>query len=582
MEEIAIPLNSRQKEAVEKFNGPSVILAGAGSGKTRTLIAKVRYLIENKGIDPKKILMITFTNKAAEEMKERIGARKVGFVGTFHSFSSRILRIEAEKAGLKKNFAIYDEVDQKVLVKSIIEEKYEKRYTPGFFLNRISGAKNQMITPIDYLGLFSGTPTGKDTGKVYLEYNRRLKENNAVDFDDLLIHAVLLFKKEKEVITKYQEMYRYILIDEFQDTNKVQYELVRLLGRKYGNITVVGDFSQSIYSWRGAQIENLNRFKDDFPGTQTFMLEQNYRSSQTILDFAYEIISKNTSHPILKLFTKEKAGEEITFFEAENEEDEALYIASMLKNRQDLFPYNKNAVLYRTNAQSRAIEEAFLHLGLPYRLIGGVRFYERKEIKDVIAMLRIFINPQDKVSAERIIKLGKRKWKKYQEFMEKNKNAVNKKTDELIDEVLKATDYMEAFNPENEKDYSRMENIKELKSVSLSFPVLDQFLEQVALVESEYFAGEKKALKEGVKLMTIHQAKGLEFYSVYVIGVEEGIIPHIRSIEDDLNIEEERRLFYVAVTRAKKKLTITWAKRRYLYGRSNGGRKSRFLEDAGY
>lgn len=573
-------LNSKQKEAVSKHSGPSIILAGAGSGKTRALVAKVIHLIKDKGVSSKSILMITFTNKAAAEMKARIGSYNLGFIGTFHSFCVRVLRIEAESAGLKDNFVIYDDDDQTAVIKSIIKEEYGKRYTPSYFLNKISAAKNQLISPVRYLELFSGYSANIDVAKVYAKYQHELKENNAVDFDDLIMTTVNLFRKNPAVLEKYQEKYRYILVDEFQDTNTAQYTLTRLLGEKYKNVTVVGDFSQSIYSWRGAEITNLDKFKKDFPGSSVFHLEENYRSTQKILDFAYSVISKNTTHPVLHLYTKNQTGEEIVFYEAETEEEEAIYIALNIENLKSKYPYNQIAVLYRTNAQSRALEEAFLHKGMSYMLVGGVRFYDRREIKDILSMLRLLINPVDKVALERVQKLGKRRWAEFKKYYDENKDDVDKKdTATHISEALDAIGYMKLFDPDSEEDYSRIENIKELKSVAASHPALTSFLEQVALVESEYFAGEKKAKEEGIRLMTLHQAKGLEFKAVFIVGLEEGILPHSRSVDDPHSLEEERRLFYVGVTRAKERLHVTWAKRRFIYGRRGESMKSRFLEE---
>ncbi len=573
-------LNERQKEAVLSWRGPSIILAGAGSGKTRVLVVKVTELVKKHSVPPASILMITFTNKAASEMKSRMDAYKLGFVGTFHSFCARLLRIDAELAGLKKNFVIFDTDDQLAVVKSILKEQaYGKKYTPSYLLNRISAAKNILVTPTRYLELFSDY-AARDTGVIYARYEKELKQNNAVDFDDLIMKTVLLFQKNKAVLEKYQSKFKYVLVDEFQDTNLAQYQLTRLLGQRFGNVTVVGDFSQSIYSWRGAEITNLDKFQKDFPNSKVFNLEQNYRSTQKILDFAYSVISKNTTHPVLQLFTKNKGGEEVTMFEAENEEEEAFYLAEMIDSFRSKYRLEEMAVLYRTNAQSRAIEEVFLHRGIPYTLIGGVRFYERREIKDILSLLRLIVNPTEKVAAERIQKLGKKRWQDFKKYYEENKDEVeNKDTGKIIEEALAATGYMKLYDPELEEDYSRIENIKELKSVAVSFPKLTEFLEQVALVESEYSAGEKTGKKDGIRLMTLHQAKGLEFKAVFVVGVEEGILPHSRSIDDLYSLEEERRLFYVGVTRAKERLYVTWARRRFLHGRRGESIRSRFLDD---
>jgi len=402
-----------------------------------------------------------------------------------------------------------------------------------------------------------------------------------LDFDDLINMTIKLFTKNKQILDKYQEKYRHILVDEFQDTNYVQYLLTKLLGEKYKNITVVGDFSQSIYSWRGAEIKNLEKFKKDFPKTKVFYLEKNYRSSQTILDFAYQVISKNQTHPILSLYTDKKGGEEVIFYEAATEEDEGIYVANSISDLKDKYRLDEMAILYRTNAQSRAIEEVFLHFGIPYVLIGGTRFYERKEIKDVLSYLRLLINPVDKLSKERTIKLGKSRWEKFKKYYEENKESVvNKNTDKMIEEIFQVTDYLKMYDPEQEEDYSCLENIKELKSVAIAFPSLGEFLEQVALVESEYFEGEKNSNnKNGIRLMTLHQAKGLEFPIVFVVGVEEGILPHSRSMDDLYSLEEERRLFYVGITRAKERLYITYTRQRFIFGQRNYSAKSRFLEE---
>jgi len=580
--DILVHLNTQQKEAVFYRQGSSIILAGAGSGKTRVLVAKVINLIKNHRANPKSILMITFTNKAASEMKARIGlSYSLGYVGTFHSFCARVLRIDGQFSGLKKNFLIYDEEDQIALIKSVLKKtQLNKKYTPSYFLNRISSAKNQLIGPEKYLEVFSDHASA-DTATVYQGYQKELKENNALDFDDLINMTIKLFTKNKQILDKYQEKYRHILVDEFQDTNYVQYLLTKLLGEKYKNITVVGDFSQSIYSWRGAEIKNLEKFKKDFPKTKVFYLEKNYRSSQTILDFAYQVISKNQTHPILSLYTDKKGGEEVTFYEAVTEEDEGIYIANSINDLKKKYRLDEMAVLYRINAQSRAIEEVFLHFGIHYVLIGGTRFYERKEIKDILSYLRLLINPVDRLSKERIIKLGKSRWEKFKKYYEENKESiVNKNTDKMIEEIFQVTDYLKMYDPEQEEDYSCLENIKELKSVAIAFPSLGEFLEQVALVESEYFEGEKNSNnKNGVRLMTLHQAKGLEFPIVFVVGVEDGILPHSRSIDDIYSLEEERRLFYVGITRAKERLYITYTRQRFIFGQRNYSAKSRFLEE---
>ncbi len=575
-------LNEKQKEAVEVLDGPSIVLAGAGSGKTRVLIHKVINLIQH-GVHPSNIVMITFTNKAAKQMKERIlhvtnNEVVLGYVGTFHSFSAMILRREGEHIGIPRTFTIYDQNDSQDLLKDIVKKRDDGKYTASYFSNRISDAKNQLITPQKYLEVFSFYKAAA-VAEVYYEYQKQLKKNNAVDFDDLIMKAVELYTKVPEILEKHQNRYKYLLVDEFQDTNYAQYVFTKKLSQKDKNITVVGDFSQSIYSWRGADIRNLEKFSQDFEGTKVIELEQNYRSTQKILDFAYQVISENISHPILKLFTKNDGGEEIIYYTAGNEEEEAVYVSNSIQKLATEGQYAEIAVLYRTNAQSRAIEEVFLHYGIPYTLIGGTRFYERKEIKDILSYLRLFLHPEDSVATDRIKKLGKRRWDKFKELYQELKDQVEEmETAEIIERIFDKTGYLELFDAEIPEEYSRLENIKELKSVAITFPNIVEFLEQVALVESEYFESEKKGKsKEGVRLMTLHQAKGLEFDNVFIVGLEEGILPHSRSIDDVHQMEEERRLFYVGITRARKKLYITHAKRRFIFGRRNIAMKSRFL-----
>jgi len=571
-------LNKQQKEAVLHTEGPSIILAGAGSGKTRVLVFKVLHLIENRHVSPLQIVMITFTNKAASEMKSRMGLKRLGYVGTFHSFCAMILRRDGESIGISNKFIIYDEQDQSSLIKEILKKVDGKRFSPAYFLNRISAAKNMLITPQRYLELFSDY-NAATVADVYKMYEKNLKKNNALDFDDLIMKVVELFSKNKEVLDKYHRRYQYLLVDEFQDTNYAQYILTRLLGEQSKNVTVVGDFSQSIYSWRGADIKNLEKFKEDFPKTTIFNLEQNYRSTQNILDFAFSVISKNQTHPVLELFTKNETGDEVVFYQAENEEYEAHFIVSEIEKLK--LNYSSFAILYRTNAQSRVIEEVFLHYGIPYVLIGGTRFYERKEIKDILGYLRLSVNPQDDVAKERIMKLGKRRFKEFENFYDKTKkNIENLTTSELMEQIFEKTHYLDIYKIDDEEDYSRLENVKELKSVALNFPNTHQFLEQVALVESEYFEKEKtNKNKDGVRLMTLHQAKGLEFPVVFIVGVEEGILPHARSIDDVFALEEERRLFYVGITRARQKLYITYTGKRFIFGRRGESQKSRFIMD---
>ncbi len=574
-------LNKEQQEAVRNVAGPSVILAGAGSGKTRVLIQKVLYMIEHAGVQPRQILMITFTNKAALEMKKRMGSVKLGFVGTFHAFCARMLRIEGDRLGLSPDFVIYDEADQLQLIKSIIK-KMHTQFSPGYFLNRISTAKNELISPESYRSIFSDY-SAEVVADVYEQYQKKLRSNTAVDFDDLLVLAHQLLKQSEEVRGKYQRTFTHLLIDEFQDTNTAQYQIATLLAGTAQNITVVGDFSQSIYSWRGADIRNLEKFKKDFENCKEFYLEQNYRSTQQILDYAYSIISQNTTHPILQLRATSKSGEEVIVYEAFDEQDESFFVIDEIKRSMRMDPDATLGVLYRTNAQSRIIEETFLHEAVPYVLIGGTRFYERKEVKDILAYLRCLVNPNDELSVERAQKIGKSRYKKLQSvYLEIKDRVKDIPTAELMEQVFQATGYLDLYNVNDPEDYSRLENIKELKSVALRFPHVVEFLEQVALVESEYSEQEKqkhadKTAKPGVNLMTLHQAKGLEFDYVWIVGLEEGLLPHSRSIDDLFQLEEERRLFYVGITRARKKLYITHARRRFIFGRRGEAMKSRFL-----
>jgi len=573
-------LNQQQLQAVSYISGPSIILAGAGSGKTRALTYKVLNLIINHQVDPKNIIMVTFTNKAASEMISRVN-QKLGFVGTFHSFCAKVLRVDGESIGIDKNFLIYDEGDQENIIKEILKKDgFDNNYSPGYFLNKISQAKNQLIDENQYPYLFKDDISRK-IAVVYQEYQKTLRKNKALDFDDLILKCARLFIKKKIVLEKYQNKFRYILVDEFHDTNYAQYALTKYLSEKYKNITVVGDFSQSIYSWRGAEIRNLQKFKEDFPKAKIFYLERNYRSTQKILDFAYDVISKNQTHPILKLYTNKHQGENIIINQLDNEQYEALFIAEEI---QKIINKGCNlkliAVFYRMNAQSRIIEEAFLHLGIPYILVGGIRFYERREIKDVLSYVRLIVNPLDKISLERVLKIGRKKFGKFKELEDRLKNKKNEiETVKIIDKIFEATGYLKQFNEHDPEDLARLENIKELRSVAINFPQINDFLEQVALVESEYSESEKeKKNRDGVYMMTLHQAKGLEFPYVFIVGVEEGILPHSRSSYDVFELEEERRLFYVGITRAKEKLYITHTKKRFLFGRRVQSVVSRFLE----
>ena len=636
MEKLLEDLNPEQQEAVKLTDGPLLVLAGAGSGKTRVLTYRVAYLVACGKAEPGEILLVTFTNKAANEMKERVARlleshlqevvlQKGGqpFAGTFHSLCARILRIDGAQIGIPQGFLIYDGNDCVDLIKEAMLQLdiSIKNFNPHAVLGTIGQAKNQLVSSVDYpqyaRGFFQET-----VAKIYLLYQKMLEDNGALDFDDLIKKTVVLFQKNPEVLEKYQNKWKYVLVDEYQDTNFAQFELTKFLAKKTNNICVVGDFSQSIYSWRGADFRNLLRFKSEFPETKTFSLERNYRSSQKILDAAFQVISKNKSHPILKLWTEKSGGEKILLYEARNEQDEAVFIVTtvnqLLSDSVTGLTYSDFAILYRTNAQSRVLEEAFLHLGIPYTLVGGTRFYERKEVKDILSYLRLIANSKDSVSYKRIEKLGKGRLQKFSEFIAKySNNSViasegmyrpvlpeakqsvteigeqiasspnaprndRSSTLELLDEVLQETGYLELFDEENEEDAARLENIKELRSVAQEFPVLSEFLENVALVEKSTVAkamADEGKLKGTVTLMTLHAAKGLEFPVVFMVGMEEGLFPHSRSLMDNSEMEEERRLAYVGITRAKERLFLSYARKRMIYGVRGEGLVSRFVGD---
>lgn len=576
-------LNPEQQKAVTSTDGPIIILAGAGSGKTRVLTHKVCYLISEKYVSPDNILMVTFTNKAANEMKERMEKLLTTpikpLITTFHALCARILRIDGKYVGLSSSFAIYDSLDQLDVVKEAEKQLGldPKEFKPGSIHAMISSAKNELIDASTYAGFAKGT-FQQAAASVYLVYEKTLKENNAVDFDDLILKTVQLFEQELHVLQKYQNKFEYILIDEYQDTNRAQYKLTKLLSGKWKNVCVVGDFSQSIYSWRGADFRNLSKFKVDFPNTQTFTLSQNYRSTQKILDGASKVIANNTSHPVLELWTENPQGENITLFEAQNEEAESTYIASFMQN-YDQSRLSDIAVLYRTNAQSRVIEEILLHYGIPYTLVGGTRFYERKEIKDVLCYLRLLSNPKDSVSYKRAEKIGKTRLAKFIELQGELEPENLPPTIELLDLVLHKTNYLELYDEHDEDDRQRLENIRELRSVAIAFPNLTDFLENISLVEQEEQSDTpiENGKRNAVTLMTLHAAKGLEFPVVFMIGMEEGLFPHSRSLMDKNELEEERRLCYVGMTRAQQKLFLTYARRRLFFGQRTSNTVSRFI-----
>lgn len=562
-------LNKDQLEAVTYTEGPLLVLAGAGSGKTKVLTHRVSYLIEQKIVSPENCLLLTFTNKAAKEMKHRMGDIELGFAGTFHGFCAKVLKTDGRAIGIESNFLIYDDNDQKDLVKEIINDLGIKdSVKPASILYAISDAKNQMLSPSQYAEIANGD-LAEATAKVYSRYEKRLSEINALDFDDLLLKTVKLFEV-LEVLSKWQHKISQIFVDEWQDTNKIQYRLIRLLDGNRGVITAVGDASQSVYSWRGADYRNINYLMKDYPNIKIVNLEQNYRSTQTILDAANSVISKNTGHPILKLWTEKTAGEKIYLYSANNGFDEAEYVVNKIKR---IGNYKDIAILYRTNAQSRVLEETLIHSGIPYTLVGGVRFYDRKEVKDILSYLRLLFNKKDSVSEKRAFSLGKRR---YDKFMMINIDIEKYTTLEILDLIIKETEYLNKFKEDDVEDSQRLENIKELRSVALEFPVLSDFLENVSLVEASSSKGDAK---NGVTLMTLHAAKGLEFPIVFIVGMEEGLFPHSRALWEKEQMEEERRLCYVGITRAKETLFLSYASKRLFYGETSSNAPSRFLSD---
>ncbi|HBD02061.1 MAG: ATP-dependent DNA helicase PcrA [Microgenomates group bacterium GW2011_GWC1_46_16] len=576
-------LNEKQREAVEHTGTPLLILAGAGSGKTKTLTYKAAHLIHTGVIRPEELLMVTFTNKAAGEMRERvnrISGVNLPNVGTYHSIAARILRKDGKLIGIGRDFVIYDDTDQEDLVKQVMEELSldPKRFKPRAIMAMIGSAKQEMIGPIGYTEIARG-PFQEAASAVYGKYQKYLLEYSAVDFDDLLMLVIELLKKNPKLSEQYQDLFKYVFVDEYQDTNTAQYVLTKLLSA-HRRLTVVGDASQSIYRFRGADYRNIQKLKMDFPDLTEIRLERNYRSTQNILDAATKVIGNNKSHAVLSLWTEAGAGEKITLLECYSGNDEAARVTKeILALKESGHDWREMALLYRTNAQSRAIEEAFIRNGIPYVLIGGTKFYERKEIKDLLAYLRILLNPQDKVSFARAEKAGKRKLAMVLAMAEK---LDVKKTQpaEVLGMIVESAKFLEQFDPEIAEELSRIENVRELQAVAEEFADLPAFLENVALVQSEYYANEKKAdRKNTVTLMTLHAAKGLEFPIVFMVGMEEGLFPHSRSLMEREDMEEERRLAYVGITRAKEKLYLSYAKQRNLWGNIGYQTKSRFIEE---
>lgn len=623
-------MNPPQKEAVITTEGPVLVLAGAGSGKTRVLTYRIAYILDTGLAGSNNILAMTFTNKAAGEMKERINhllketnSEKfdgvyLNWMGTFHSICVKILKIDGVNIGLDKNFTIYDSSDQKEAVKEAMRRLNLsiKDFNPGAIHSYISSAKNELIDPETY-AMYAQGYFQQNVADIYPVYQSILKENNALDFDDLLMYTVKLFNQNPKVLEKYQNQFKYILVDEYQDTNHAQYVIVKALASVNRNICCVGDDDQSIYAFRGATIKNILNFEKDYPECKVIKLEQNYRSTKKILEASYQVISKNRSRKDKKLWTENSEGENITLFSALDEQSEGRWITDRIKELSDNETLNEFAVLYRTNAQSRSLEESFINASIPYKIVGGLRFYDRKEIKDILSYLRCIYNPKDTQSIKRIINvpkrgIGNKTIEKYineatsnnvslLEFLNSTNidnssvrifnDLINKfitkskelNIVELINYILEHSGYIKMLEDGTLENESRIENLKELITVASKFSNLDpldsleSFLEEVSLLEG--IANENEEVKDSVTLMTIHAAKGLEFKYVFVSGVEENLFPHSNSMQSDSEMEEERRLAYVALTRAKDRLFLSHALKRRYFGTVQSNQLSRFIND---
>lgn len=612
-------LNKQQLEAVLYNEGPLLVLAGAGSGKTRVLTTKIAYLINELKVDPYNILAITFTNKAANEMKERV-KKLLGIdtynmqISTFHSFGVSILRKHYDKVGFERNFTILDSDDSLTVIKKILKEQNldPKVYNPKAIKNKISSAKNELIDPDSY-SKYVNNEYDEIVLNVYRSYQNKLLKNNSMDFDDLLILPIKLLRDNPSVLESYQERFKYILVDEYQDTNQAQYILVKMMSAKYKNICVVGDESQSIYSFRGANYKNILNFEKDYKNAKVILLEENYRSTGYILDVANDIIKNNINKKDKKLWTNKGRGNKVKYYQALNEKDEAEYVVKKIKELI-INGVNKSeiAVLYRTNAQSRNIEEALLKENIPYKVVGSLFFYKRKEIKDLISYLKLIYNSNDDTSLIRIINtpkrgIGLRTIEKLEETARLNNTSIyesissgkelefkklieelkesekNLSLTELIDKVLEKSGLIEELKQEESLEADiRIENLNEFKSITKGFEEtygivsLQAFLEEISLVSD---VEEYNNNTDLVTLMTIHSAKGLEFENVFIIGLEEGLFPHTNSLSSHEEIEEERRLAYVAITRAKKNLELINAKKRMLYGMESMNQPSRFINE---
>lgn len=626
---MANKLNERQLEAVQTVEGPLLIIAGAGSGKTTVIVNRIAYMISHCGINPWNILAITFTNKAANEMKERIegilGEIPRGmWVGTFHAVCVKILRTCIDRLGYGNDFVIYDTGDIKTLIKDCIKELgyNEKEIDPRFAMSQISDAKNKMLEPATMVYTCGNDLKLQAVAKIYALYQKKLMKNNALDFDDIIFNTVKIFSSEPDVLERYQERFRYIMIDEYQDTDNSQYLLVKMLADKYRNLAVVGDDDQSIYRFRGANVENILGFEEDYPEARKIVLDRNYRSTENILNAANAVIANNSHRMEKKLWSDKGDGEKLTAYTAQDEKDEGRFIArEIIKRKKSGGRFSDCAVLYRTNAQSRAIETELMSANIPYKVLSGLRFYDRKEIKDIIAYLRLIHNPNDDMSLIRVINEPKRKIgatsvaklniialendismfeaaRRADEFPELKSAAAKMKgfvklidelaqmkedtpVSELLSETEKRSGYIEMLVNENTvESRTRLENLGEFMTVAKDFEAnedyegkLSEFLENVTLASSTDELSEED---DAAVLMTIHSAKGLEFPVVFIAGMEERIFPSMRSVSDPESLSEERRLCYVAMTRAKEKLYITKTEKRFMYGKTEHSMESRF------
>ncbi len=632
-------LNKQQREAATTVEGPLLILAGAGSGKTGTMTHRIAYMVKDLGISPWSILAVTFTNKAAAEMRERVealvGSVNGMWIQTFHSAALRILRIECEKLGYKKNFSVYDPVDQKALIKSLIKEYGidEKRITPAFALSEISKAKEEETGPTEYALKHKNDRRYDELAKLYSGYDKALKNNNAMDFDDLILNAVRLFEADPETLSQWQTKFRYIMVDEYQDTNLLQYRLVSMLAAKSRNICVVGDDDQCIYQWRGADIRNILEFEKDFPGAKVIKLEQNYRSTSNIIEAAHSVISRNRGRKDKHMWTDAEKGDKIEYYRAVDDREEARYTGAMIRQLMRKDPelkYSDFAVLYRTNVQSRRFEDSFSVQNIPYQVLSGLRYYDRKEIKDIMAYMRLVLNPADNVSLLRIINeprrgIGPKSISAVQYaagdgegmlealsrpevreglsakskaaarelvslIYELNENVQELSVGDIYDMLLVRTGYLPALQEQDTVEADgRIENLMEFKTVILEKEkeaeesgegegklTLEAFLESLSLMSD---IDNHDPDQDAVVLMTLHSAKGLEFPVVFMPGMELGIFPSYRTIEEQEGLEEERRLCYVGMTRAMKKLFLTGAEQRMLYGKTDRASESPFLKE---